>query len=167
MCNGPGSKKVVKVLWTHKYSTYSGLKFSSSSPLAAQGPVSSASPSSTHSHRDWGRTVGQCTNTYSQTQSWLSPQCKNLPPVHFHSAAADRHPCSEDAWCTCSGSLNPLTSSGRARSLQRSGRQNGSCPMFTSKRKKVFCFFEVTILFLSFLNVIRHVYTYLCIVLLV
>lgn len=67
--------------------------------------------------------MGPCTSTYSLIRSWLSPPCKNLPHVHFHCAAAGRRPCWEGAWCTYSGSLNPLMSSEQAQSLQRSGRR--------------------------------------------
>lgn len=77
--------------------------------------------------------MGPCTSTYSRIRSSPSPPCRNLPHVHCRSAAAGRRPCLEAAWCTCSGSLNPLTSSEQAHSLQRSGRQNVNCPIFKSK----------------------------------
>lgn len=127
-----------RVLWSHEYSTYSGFKFHRSSPLVTQGPVSSASPSSTHSHRGWGRTAGPCTSTYSRIQSWPSPPCRNPPHVHCHCAAASRHPCLEGAWCTYSGSLSPLTSSEQAPSPRRSGRQNANFPNFSSTEKRYF-----------------------------
>lgn len=95
-----------------------------SSPLATQEPVSSASPSSTHSHRGWGRTVGLCMSTCSQIRSWQFPLCRSPPHVRCRSAAAGRRPYLEGAWCTYSGSLSPLMSSEQALSRQRSGRDS-------------------------------------------
>lgn len=106
-------------------------------PLITLAPASSASPSSTHSHRGWGMTAGPCRSIYSQIRSSLSPLCRSLPLVHCHCAAASRRPCSGDAWCTCSGSRSPLMSFGPAQSLRRSGRGNKN--ITTCDSKVIFC----------------------------
>lgn len=108
------------------------------SPLITPGPVSSASPSSTRSHRGWGKMAGLCTSTYSLIQSWPSPLCRSPPHVHCHSSSADMHPCSEGAWCTYSGSLNLLMSCEQARSLRKSERNNVIYVLFKAKERESF-----------------------------
>lgn len=96
-----------------------------SSPSGARAPASSASPSSTRSHRGWGRRAAPCTSTCSRCRSWRSPPCRSPPRGRCRSAAAGRRPCSAGAWCTCSGSRSPRTSSGPAPSPRRSEEAKG------------------------------------------